>query len=435
MKASVIVLSWNGMDYLQDCLDALLAQDFADLELIVVDNASTDGSADFVASHYPDVRLLRNERNLGFAAGNNRGLRAATGDVVVLLNQDTVVQPGWLTALVQALASDPRRGIVGGKALYPDGRIQHAGGYVDAQGNGAHYGYRQKDEGQFEQVREVDFVTGAALAISRAALAAVGDLDEGFGLAYWEDVDWCYRVRAAGFQVVYVPQAVLIHKEASMAARVSHEGMYELQRNRLRFVLKHWPVGRLVDEFLPAERAWLEGLGEGSEWVVAATHHAYLYHLLHLDALVQWRVKALGTSWDDADALAGALVALRTIVPLKPPGMASPEGASVDSVHRAWADTLAELQQRASIHEQPARSKLPLLGWLLTVLRGPWNRAVTAAYVLPMVHQQIEFNHRVVAILSQLVRGMEAVHSEYLGENGRELAELANEIRRLHGIR
>ena len=431
MKASVIVLSWNGMNYLQDCLDAVLSQGFADLEPIVVDNASTDGSADFVASHYPGVRLLRNERNLGFAAGNNRGLRVATGDVLLLLNQDTVVQRGWLKALAEALMRNPRWGIVGGKALYPDGRIQHAGGYVDAQGNGFHYGYRQDDTGQFEQMHEVDFVTGATLAISRAAFEAVGELDEGFAPVYWEDVDWCYRVRAAGFQVVYVPQAVLVHKEASMAARESHEGMYGLHRNRLRFVLKHWPAGRFVDEFLPAERAWLEGLGEGGESLVAAVHHAYLYHLLHLDELVRWRVGALGTSLEDADTLASVLLTLRTIVPLNPPGMALEGGASAESVHQAWTDALAELQQCSSIREQPARSKIPLVGWLLTTLRGPWNRAVTAAYVLPMVHQQVEFNTRVVTLLNQLLRGLEAVHAEYLGENGRELGELANEIRRL----
>ena len=432
MKASVIVLSWNGINDLQDCLDAVRAQDFGDLELIVVDNASTDGSADFVAGHYPDAHLIRNERNLGFAAGNNRGLRAATGDVLVLLNQDTIVRAGWLKALVEALAIDPRRGMVGGKALYPDGRIQHAGGLVDAQGNGDHFGYRQKDEGQFEQVREVDFVTGAALAISRAAFVAVGELDEGFGTAYWEDADWCYRVREAGFQVVYVPQAVLIHKEASMAAKEGHEAMYALQRNRLRFVLKHWPVTRLAEEFLPAERAWLEGLGEGGEWLVAATHHAYLHHLLHLDELVQLR--ALGTAPDDADTLAQVLLTLRTIVPLKPARVASAQGPSSASVDQAWTDALADLEQRSSLREQPARSRIPVLGWLLTALRGPWNRAVTAAYVLPMLHQQVEFNMRVVAMLNHLVRGQQAALAEYLGENGRELGELANEIRRLQAL-
>lgn len=434
MRASVIVLSWNGMNDLQECLDAVRSQDFADLELIVVDNASTDGSADFVASHYPDARLIRNEQNLGFAAGNNRGLRAATGNVLVLLNQDTIVRAGWLQALVEALVCDARRGIVGGKALYPDGRIQHAGGFVDDQGNGDHYGYRQKDEGQFEQVREVDFVTGAALAISRAAFVAAGEMDEGFGTAYWEDTDWCYRAREAGFQVVYVPQAVLVHKEASMAAKESHEAMYGLQRNRLRFVLKHWPARRLVDEFLPAERAWLEGLGDGGEWLVAATHHAYLHHLLHLDELVRLRAPALGTATHDADTLARVLLTLRAIVPIKPATLASARGTSSESTHQAWADALADLQQRASLREQPARSRIPVLGWLLTALRGPWNRAVTAAYVLPMLHQQVEFNTRVVAVLNQLVHGQEAVLSEYLGENGRELGELASEIRRLQRL-
>lgn len=126
---SAIVLSWNGKKYIADCLDALLAQDYAHLELLVVDNGSTDGTPELVAEQYPLVTLIRNGRNLGFAPGNNIGLRAATGDLLVLLNQDTRVQPGCLAALAATFA-DPSIGVAGCKLLYPDGTIQHAGGYL-----------------------------------------------------------------------------------------------------------------------------------------------------------------------------------------------------------------------------------------------------------------------------------------------------------------
>jgi GT2 family glycosyltransferase len=431
MKASVIVLSWNGMADLRECLDAVRSQDFTDFEIIVVDNGSTDGSADFVASHYPGVRLIRTERNLGFAAGNNQGLRVGTGDVLVLLNQDTVVQAGWLKGLVEAVVSDATCGIAGGKALYPDGRIQHAGGRVDERGCGSHYGYRQRDVGQCEQVQDVEYVTGATLAISRAASEVIGGLDEGFGCAYYEDVDWCYRAKEAGFRVVYTPHAVLIHKESSAAADLSHEGMYYFQRNRLRFVLKHWSTERLVEEFLPAERSWLKGLDAGSERLIAAAHHAYLYHLLHLNDLIEWRMSALGTQEDDAEALAKALVDLRVVVPIIL-GQASREARA--GVARESA-LVAELRSREVIREQPARSQIPVLGRILTAFRGPWNRAVTAAYVLPMAHQQTEFNTRVVTLLEQLTQArVYAMLSEYLSEDGRELAELARELDQLRTL-
>lgn len=441
MKASVIVLSWNGMDHLNDCLDAVYRQDFSAFELIVVDNGSSDGSADFVASHYPAARLLRLERNLGFAAGNNRGLRVASGEVLVLLNQDTVVHPGWLRALVEALASDPTRGIVGGKALYPDGRIQHAGGYIDVQGNGTHYGYRQQDDGQFEELREVDYVTGATLAISRAAFDAVGELDEGFAPAYCEDADWCYRVREAGFRVCYVPQAVLIHKEASTAATADHDGMYHYHRNRLRLVLKHWPAQTLVDEFLPAERAWLEGLGEGGEQLVAAMHHVYLHHLLHLTELIPWRLRALGRGWEDVDTLTHVLLTLRTTIPLKVVWTAAVGVMDSESSADALLAEVAQMRQHQALQWQgfPLTGRAPR--WLLAAWLKISKSVCGLARLLPVVRQQIEFNTRVVNLLEHALQHernhrqrQEAVLRECLSEYAREVGELAQQVRYLRDL-
>jgi len=447
MKASVIVLSWNGMEYLGDCLSALLSQDYPDFEVIVVDNGSSDGSADLVTARFPQARLIRNGRNLGFAGGNNVGLQAATGDVMVLLNQDTVVQPGWLGALVEALSIDSGIGIVGGKALYPDGIVQHAGGYVNERGEGSHYGYQQQDAGQFDQARDVDYVTGAALAITRRAFGAVGGLDEGFAPAYYEDVDWCYQVRRAGFRVVYTPQAVLIHKEASAVTDVSHERMCVFHRNRLRFVLKHWLLDRLVDEFVPAERTWLENLDEGGERLVTAMHRAYLHHLLDLADLLAWRRKLLGISLDEADALADALLTLRTVVPLKPARIASEQEAALEDPgfatvpERSPVQTLGELRQRWAIQEHEFHSHVPIFGPLIAAFRRQWNRVSTEWYVRPIIQQQSEFNAGVITVLENIEnrliqqeydrQRLGRVLAEYTSENGRELGELARELRRL----
>ena len=403
LKASVIILVWNGAAYVTDCLNAVLSQDYADLEIIVVDNGSTDGSADMVAEQFPQVQLIRNERNLGFSAGNNVGLRAATGDVMVLLNQDTVVQPGWLSALANALSAEPDIGIAGGKALYPNGDIQHAGGHVNERGEGKHYGYRQGDAEQFNHIRDVDYVTGASLAITRQTFETIGGLDEGFTPAYFEDVDWCYRARKAGFRVGYVPQAVFIHKEASTSADKSYEGMYLPNRNRLRFVLKHWPLNRLLDEFMPAERASLEKLAVGGERWISTMHHAYLYHLLHLADIVAWRQKLLDTLPDEADALANLLVTLRTIVPLNPPRVgAAAEAVPEESITGTpREDTLKELDQRAVIQETEFHSTVPIIGPLIAAFRRRWNSVATKWYVLPMIHQQARFNALMITALRE----------------------------------
>jgi GT2 family glycosyltransferase len=480
MKASVIVVSWNGIEYLEDCLNTVLSQSYPDLEVIVIDNASTDGSAHFVAETYPQVRLISNERNLGFAAGTNMGLQEATGELLVLLNQDTVVQPNWLSALVEPLMTDMSIGIVGAKAFYPDGTIQHAGGYVDIRGEGEHIGRRQEDRGQFDQVRDVDFVTGASLAISQRAFRALGGLDEEFTPAYYEDVDWCYRARTAGYRVVYVPGATLIHKEASMAAEQGYAGMCLRHRNRMRFVLKHWPLDKLSGEFLKAERSWLQELGEGSEQLVAALHRAYLYHLLRLDNVMAWRRKLGRDEPSAVDVVASTLIALRAEMPLGPMRLSgrskavSPrmdaligESGAADrplgpsevqardatcavraEVGPAQIDVLEDLRERATIRVHEFRSDVPIFGPLIAGFRRQWNRVASEWFVRAMFQQQGEFNASIVEALNALnarlgecgnqlrqqehdLHRLAEVLAEYLAENGRELGDLAREVQSL----
>ena len=271
---SVIIPVWNGSAFLPACLEALLAQAGRPFEIIAVDNASSDGSAALVAERYPQVTLIRHERNLGFAGGCNAGMRAAAGDILILLNQDTLVEAGWLQALLTAF-DNPAIGIAGCKSLYPGGQvIQHAGGFIEwPRGWAQHYGYRQPDGPAWSQAREVDFVTGAALALRRAVLEGIGPLDEGFWPGYYEDADFCWRARAAGFGVWYWPAARLTHHETKSPVKSADLERY-LHVHRLRFVLKHLAPERIVSETVPAEYGYQRHLA-GTDTSLAL-HWSYL---------------------------------------------------------------------------------------------------------------------------------------------------------------
>lgn len=403
VAASVIIPVWNGAADLPTCVDALMAQTGVDFEVIAVDNASGDDSARLLAERYPQVRLLRQATNLGFGGGCNAGLAQAQGDVLVLLNQDTNVRPGWLAALMDALAADPTIGIAGSKALYPDGTIQHAGGQVDSQGNGSHLGYRQPDQGQFDRPAEVDYVTGASLALRRQVYETVGGFDEGFGLAYYEDVDLCLRAHAAGWRVLYSPGSVLLHQERSVAAAPGHEAMLRYQRNRLRLVAKHWPQARLEGEFLAAERAWLEGLGPGGEPLAAAVHEAYFHLLLGLNELAAWRQQWLGEPAAAIVGLARVLATLHAVYPL------------------------CVMDDLVQITPQPFRSSVPLVGRWIAGFRQAWNWVSTQWYVQPMVEQQSDFNRAALAALQSQNRSAQAM-AEHLASQARQLARLDAEI-------
>ena len=157
IRTSVVVISWNGASRLGGCLDALLAQIGPDDEIIVVDNGSTDSSTALVHQQYPQVRMIENQRNLGFAGGYNVGVQAAQSEYLLLVNQDVVVREGWLEAMLAALAS-PDVGIVGCKLLCSDGTIRHAGGSVSYPlAQLSHRGYHELDQGQWRE-RRVQYI-------------------------------------------------------------------------------------------------------------------------------------------------------------------------------------------------------------------------------------------------------------------------------------
>jgi GT2 family glycosyltransferase len=253
----VIIVVWNGEHYLAKCLDAVVSQKSSDDEVIVVDNGSVDNSVVIVREQYPEVKIIENRRNLGFAGGVNTGIKAARGKFLFLLNQDTIMHHGWLDALLGAF-NEERTGIVGCKLLYPDGRVQHAGGLIHwPLGLPDHFGYGQPDDGRWDKPRLVDYVTGAAFGIRRSVVEQIGPFDERFWPGYYEEVDYCLRARQAGWEVVYIPWCVGTHLESASLGKGSKPYLEAMHRGRLRFVLKHLDNVRLMNEFLPAERKYL----------------------------------------------------------------------------------------------------------------------------------------------------------------------------------
>jgi GT2 family glycosyltransferase/polyhydroxyalkanoate synthesis regulator phasin len=408
MQTSVIVLSWNGVDYLADCLNAVLAQDYPDFEVIVVDNGSTDGSADLVAESFPEIRLIRNERNLGFAAGNNVALWAAKGDMLVLLNQDTVVHEGWLAALAAALR-DPSVGVAGCKMLYADGTIQHAGAYLHgSRGETGHIGQCEQDTGQYDEPRDVDFVTGASIAFQRSTLVKAGPFDEGFGAAYYEDVDWCYRVRELGLRVVYWPAATLIHFESVSSDVGSYAHHVLFHHGRLRLLYKHKPLTWLREELFKAESDWIRRFGGTIE--LTAARDAYLRVILALPEILAFRLRPVGVAsgrnareeWDGLLRLASDLRTACVDEMAKAGSSAQSfddEGELTESpAVRLWQDLLKEWQ----VHEQPFRSTVPFVGKGIAAFREAWNNVSTRWYVLPLLQQQNAFNHTVLRLMQQM---------------------------------
>jgi len=217
-KVAVVVLAWNGKPLTLECLDSLAALRYENASVILVDNASADGTADAVRKAHGDrVAVIENEENLGFARGNNVGIRRALdegADFVLLLNNDTVVDPALLDRLVEVIAGSDEIGIVGPKIYYasPPDRIWFAGGEVLlSRGLSRHIGIRERDTGRYDSIRDVDYVTGCALLARREVFEKIGYLDPVF-TAYYEDTDFCMRARRAGFRVVYAPAGKVWHK-------------------------------------------------------------------------------------------------------------------------------------------------------------------------------------------------------------------------------
>ena len=244
---AIIVLNWNGASDTLELLGTLArcrAPEGWRLRTLVVDNGSTDGSAERIAAAYPDVGLLELPDNLRFAGGNNAGLeraRADGADAIMLLNNDTEADPGLCERLVMALEQDPSAGAAAPLIYFaaPTDLIWYAGGgCVPALGASWHRGLRSHDHGQYRAVETTGYLTGCCLIAWRSVWEKVGPLDDGFFI-YAEDADWSLRARAAGFRLLFVPTARLWHKVSASTGAASPWKIYQRVRANARLFARH----------------------------------------------------------------------------------------------------------------------------------------------------------------------------------------------------
>jgi len=280
-RVAVLILTWNRVNELVPCLESFSCLEYPNYEVIVVDNGSEDETVPTVHQLFPWVTLIENKENLGFCKGNNVGLRhvlEGNFDYVVLLNSDTKVLPDLLTELVAAMHSDPRIAIAGAKNLLMENPSYTWGKYGQVTWGPMlvkTIGRFAPDQRLQEPPRDVDWVIGNACMMSRAALEKVGVFDEEFWQCN-EDVDWCYRARKAGFRVVYVDRAAILHKGGS-SADITHRKIfsygYFIGRNAFTFARKHGNIFQKTKLFI---MLWVGVLGRILFFALDNTKHAIL---------------------------------------------------------------------------------------------------------------------------------------------------------------
>jgi N-acetylglucosaminyl-diphospho-decaprenol L-rhamnosyltransferase len=248
---SAIIVTYNTLELTRDCLQSVLAECSrmdGPVEIIVVDNASADGTAALVREQFPQVRLIVNEANLGFSRANNLGLKAAGGCYLLLLNSDTQVQPGTLGALIEFMDAHPEAGACGPMLLNEDGSLQPSGHPLPsfwsvALGMARAYRLWKSDfyiqpGRDYSQVTQVGEVSGAAIMVRREAYQQIGGLDENF-FAYYEDVDWCKRIGQAGYKIYYVPMARVMHRWRGTSQGTSEQSYRAGQQSVRYYFAKH----------------------------------------------------------------------------------------------------------------------------------------------------------------------------------------------------
>jgi hypothetical protein len=247
----IIILNWNGKHHLEDCLGSLSSINYPNYKIALVDNDSQDGSVPFVRSKYPHVHIIQNDKNLGFAEGNNVGIRYALSqgaEYVVLLNNDTRVEPDFLIHLIQRGEEAKEVGVLGGKVLmfFNPCIVNSTGVNLNQFAYGWDRDFGEEVHSVNREPGEVLAVTGSLMAIKREVFEKIGFLDPKF-FAYFEDVDFCIRVwKHTDFKIKYVPQAVIYHKFSASVPGESSLKRYLMLKNQYRIFFKHFPLFKML---------------------------------------------------------------------------------------------------------------------------------------------------------------------------------------------
>lgn len=301
IKLSIILVSWNTRDLLADCLTSVYAYPPQDVfEVLVVDNASSDGSAAMVKAQFPQVRLIESEKNVGFAQGNNLAVPLCQGEYVLLLNPDTVVKPEALQELVRFMDAHPEAGAAGSRLLNPDESLQpscHPAPTLSRElWRLFHldvlrpYGAYHMSKWDMGQPREVDVIQGASFMLRKTALDKIGFLD-GRYFMYSEEVDLCYRLQKAGWKLFYVPASRVIHYGGQSTKLVAADMFLQLYLGKLTYFRKHY--GRLagigyklilllasLSRLLMTPLAWLQKPAQRKKNLTLARHYGRLLSAL-----------------------------------------------------------------------------------------------------------------------------------------------------------
>ena len=283
----IIVLTWNEYNDTAECLESLGKINYSNYKIILVDNGSQDGSIQKLRKRFgknEKIRIIANEKNLGFAGGNNVGIKYAMdkgADAVLLINNDTIVDPNFLTELVKAEKENKQAGILGSKIYYEENpkRIWSAGGKVSKLlTKGVHIGYNEIDNGQYSEMKKCDYLTACCFLIKKEVIKKIGVLADDYFL-YYEDTDYCLRARKAGYDCLYTPASKIWHKISRSSKPGSSSYIYYHTRNGLAMA---WRNGSLLIKlltyidclflflkqiikyiFMPAKRKWAIAVLEG----------------------------------------------------------------------------------------------------------------------------------------------------------------------------
>src|SRR5680860_124040 len=234
----IILLNWNNEEDTLECIKSLEKITYSDCKIIVVDNGSEEKSIQKIRNEFPKLSIIQNESNLGFAGGNNIGIKYAfanAADYVLLLNNDTTVKKDFLTKLVETGESEQKIGLLGSKIFFysEQNRIWSAGGKINwLKNKGTHIGLDQIDKGQYDKTKEVDYLTGCCLLIKREVIERIGTLEEDYFL-YYEDTDFSLRAQNAGYKCIYVPESKIYHKISRSTNPGSDSYIYYHVRNGL----------------------------------------------------------------------------------------------------------------------------------------------------------------------------------------------------------
>jgi GT2 family glycosyltransferase len=304
-RFSIIIVSWNALPHLKTFLPSVGDTTYYDYEIILADNASTDGSKQWVRKHHPEVKIVTFDQNYGYCGGNNRAVPYASGEILLFLNNDVKVEPDWLSPLAAVFDSRPEAAAVQPKMLSyerPD-EFEYAGaagGYIDRYGypfcRGRIFDTIEKDRGQYDDERTIFWASGAAFAIRKNIFQELGGFDEDFEF-HMEEIDLCWRLWNSGHTVMYCPQSVVYHLGGGSLPTDSPRKLYYNYRNSLRMLWKNYPASSLLFRFpvrlaldkIAALRELLSG--NGTSFIAIARAHLHFWLSLGDTAVKRKKLK------------------------------------------------------------------------------------------------------------------------------------------------